>query len=30
MEVKEEEHNANQLWKGLDQFKKVKKESNKK
>ncbi len=24
MEVKEEEHNANQLWKGLEQFKKVK------
>lgn len=23
MEVKEEEHNANQLWKGLEQFKKV-------
>jgi uncharacterized metal-binding protein YceD (DUF177 family) len=30
MEVKEEEHNANQLWKGLEQFKKVKKERSKK
>ena len=30
MEVKEEEHNANQLWKGLDQFKKEKKEKSKK
>jgi len=30
MEVKEEEHNANQLWKGLEQFKKVKKEKSKK
>ena len=27
---KEEEHNANQLWKGLEQFKKVKKERSKK
>ena len=30
MEVKEEQTNANQLWKGLDQFKKVKKERSKK
>ncbi len=30
MEVKEEEHNANQLWKGLEQFKKEKKERSKK
>jgi uncharacterized metal-binding protein YceD (DUF177 family) len=30
MEVKEEENNANQLWKGLEQFKKAKKERSKK
>jgi uncharacterized metal-binding protein YceD (DUF177 family) len=28
MELKAEEHNANQLWKGLDQFKKAKKSRN--
>ncbi len=30
MKVKEEENNANQLWKGLEQFKKTKKEKSKK
>jgi uncharacterized metal-binding protein YceD (DUF177 family) len=30
MQVNEGEHNANQLWKGLEQFKKVKKERSKK
>lgn len=30
MEVKEEQTNANQLWKGLEQFKKTKKEKSKK
>jgi len=30
MEVKEEHTNANQLWKGLEQFKKTKKEKSKK
>lgn len=30
MEVKEEQTNANQLWKGLEQFKKAKKERTKK
>jgi uncharacterized metal-binding protein YceD (DUF177 family) len=30
MEVKEEQTNANHLWKGLEQFKKAKKEKSKK